>query len=1057
MRSIRTRTMGTFTIGTHNHQDKPTNAIDRSKEERMTSKRLVLHPFAFTADLVAKTLQRSINGQTGPLNTFNRQAPSDPFGWDTPSPPNKRQRQDVTDFTVTLTRKIPASNTRRSQAHVEDLTKTSSHDGHDSNSISSAGKLPGRSVALPEYRNAQIFGQSTKRRQRKSRQSLSQTSSRGKAHDTMTPNKLGKHSDMHSPDILSIEDDPAHAKIASDLLPSRKTVRQHLAIDRSGPPVKRAAAAKAILEPIHCSDESPDDLSNDKEPVQFLVKKPTNFDAVASPPSQRRTAGRGDIQPTTFQKPQRPMGSSQAPLPDMVLNRAICGKAFYKCEGQPHSAIRLVQDRQDSRRLVPVTDSGKCDAQPWLTINMGTVQKIYHASTHSACVMVERPANNLHTGKAFLEFTTPQGAMAFIRLAPKDLVVEHELEWVESRVKHALGTAETYRESCPRDQEESVLMHDQAPWVSKPVLVGDGGGSATSGPKSDSEPQRLTRSRGPPATLDVDDPSSHSTKIGTRRTRRTSPRRTFREPTPERWTANNPGWRERWQRSLVYPATGKNRATVDDEDIPRLDEGEFLNDNLISFYIRYLQVTLERESPEVLKKVHIFSTFFFEKLRSTKGKINYDGVKAWTAKIDLFSYDYIIVPVNEHAHWYLAIVCNVPNAISGVPDDDDVEMIDARRKSQDRDPQSTPPPPSSRTLQSSPSGKKLDPRQPRIVTLDSLESPHSPTCRALKEYLIEEARDKRNVELAVVPSGMSAKKIPCQNNYCDCGVYVLGYLREFLRDPDETARKLLQREDLGWDIQPSQLRDNVRELLFGLQDDQSKRLEHEKQEKRATLARKKAAKKGQHGEQNAAQADDPPAVEAPLPTSSSAESMTSGVATAKSRQSPDTEFKTASARCDRTPGGGVTIEDEPALIDRLSNSSTSSGNSSAFYSAQESPDGMPPSVAKVPKATAVENDKGPRPSSHGVVDVDDDVQLVQPLSSSSEGKGHAHEVRERRLKRKQPMQTYGGDSRGKKQTSRFSGYFKNSASSSVKGGSTRVRREGYDGIDPVSVDLTQDT
>ena len=35
----------------------------------------------------------------------------------------------------------------------------------------------------------------------------------------------------------------------------------------------------------------------------------------------------------------------------------------------------------------------------------------------------------------------------------------------------------------------------------------------------------------------------------------------------------------------------------------------------------------------------------------------FSQVKKWSKSIDLFSKDYIIVPINEHQHWYLAIIC----------------------------------------------------------------------------------------------------------------------------------------------------------------------------------------------------------------------------------------------------------------------------------------------------------------------------------------------------------------------------------------------------------------
>ncbi|KAJ6438473.1 sentrin-specific protease [Purpureocillium lavendulum] len=522
----------------------------------------------------------------------------------------------------------------------------------------------------------------------------------------------------------------------------------------------------------------------------------------------------------------------------------------------------------------------------------------------------------------------------------------------------------------------------------------------------------------------------------------------------------HPGWRDQWQRSLVFPATGKNRATVDDEDIPRLDEGEFLNDNLISFYIRYLQVALERDSPEVLQKVHIFSTFFFEKLRSTKGKINYDGVKAWTAKIDLFSYDYIIVPVNEHAHWYLAIICNVSSTIKGIPEDDDVQMIDEPQKPRDRDAQSTPPP-SSRTIQASPGGKRLDPRQPRVVTLDSLESPHSPTCRALKEYLAEEAKNKKNVDLVLPPSGMSAKKIPCQNNYCDCGVYVLGYLREFLKNPDEVARKLLQREDLGWDIQPSQIRNDVRETLFDLQQSQTQRFEQEKREKRASIAMRKAAKRDS---QQVAKVDDLPPTVTPPKGQSAGTDMAAPAATRNSQPKLG-NAETTDSHGDQTPGPRETVEHDLPLIDKLRSSSSSSSSSGAFYSAAESPNGLMANTTRRPKQAADEDKEQAQASKPETVKVDDDMQLIETLPSSEEDNDRPHVVSDQRVKRvrpssveivrKQPKQTYGSTSR-RKQTSEISSFFPSQHPKPSKATVKSKRREGYDGIEHPPVDLTDD-
>lgn len=429
----------------------------------------------------------------------------------------------------------------------------------------------------------------------------------------------------------------------------------------------------------------------------------------------------------------------------------------------------------------------------------------------------------------------------------------------------------------------------------------------------------------------------------------------------------------------MFPATGKNRATVDKDDIPRLDEGEFLNDNLISFYLRYLQVKLEKEHPELLQKIYFFSTFFFEKLRSTKGKINYDGVKAWTAKVDLFSYDYIVVPVNEHAHWYLALILNAPNALNGLPEDDvqEVEVVDVEAASSSSKPPnregSTPeislvdsdkaagPKPEegmksanptlstkpstdslSRTRSNRPFGStpKNDPRFPRIITLDSLGSAHSQTVKHLKEYLSAEALNKRGADLKVMPTGLSAKGIPEQGNYCDCGVYVLGYMQEFLKNPDEAARKLLRREDVGWSVRAPQLRSKVRELLFDLHAEQEIRLTEEREAKRRAAIQRRAEEKNLRSSDSvpASRSQSEGPVNDQVPSSATAVEVNEPAEPPATRSSV-TPATGGSSPTKLPPHPETPHEKEVMLISRLKDDSSHSGDSAAeaYFSAPSSP------------------------------------------------------------------------------------------------------------------------
>ena len=406
----------------------------------------------------------------------------------------------------------------------------------------------------------------------------------------------------------------------------------------------------------------------------------------------------------------------------------------------------------------------------------------------------------------------------------------------------------------------------------------------------------------------------------------------------------------RWTRSLIYPKAGKKKTTVDWSDLERLDEGQYLNDNLIGFYLRFLEHQVEEKNPELLKKVYFFNTFFFASLTNTqRGKrpINYESVQKWTRGIDLFTYDYVVVPINEAAHWYVAIICNLPELIqpSATEEDqiaartqsdsehgvevanekaahsvdpvaspsalieapflldsnndrpeeqdptasfadmsleteaekpradrlkdggigvsagsimadqsteEDQEMLDAQLQEnitessilEDAGPSERPKAvmgkdgpiaedPSSnascskkRKRRSIPPIKKIDATQPAIITFDSLGAPHPPTIRILKHYLREEGVAKRNgMEFDDSRlKGLTAKQIPQQDNFSDCGLFLLGYVEKFLENPNEFVGRVVKREyDIKKDwpkMDPSEMRNSLRTLIQDLRDGQ---------------------------------------------------------------------------------------------------------------------------------------------------------------------------------------------------------------------------------------------
>ncbi|KAJ6621834.1 hypothetical protein B0H10DRAFT_2015955 [Mycena sp. CBHHK59/15] len=107
---------------------------------------------------------------------------------------------------------------------------------------------------------------------------------------------------------------------------------------------------------------------------------------------------------------------------------------------------------------------------------------------------------------------------------------------------------------------------------------------------------------------------------------------------------------------LVYPPGQTGAVNITNGDVTRLAPGEFLNDTLIEFGLKLWLQELEQEDPELAKQIHVFSSFFYKKLNKKNAQEGYESVRKWTSKFDLFEKKYIIIPINENLHWYLAII-----------------------------------------------------------------------------------------------------------------------------------------------------------------------------------------------------------------------------------------------------------------------------------------------------------------------------------------------------------------------------------------------------------------
>ncbi|KAJ6654724.1 hypothetical protein lerEdw1_006587 [Lerista edwardsae] len=162
------------------------------------------------------------------------------------------------------------------------------------------------------------------------------------------------------------------------------------------------------------------------------------------------------------------------------------------------------------------------------------------------------------------------------------------------------------------------------------------------------------------------------------------------------------------------------RLTITRKDIQTLNNLNWLNDEIINFYMNML---MERSKQKGFPTVHAFNTFFFTKLKTA----GYQAVKRWTKKVDIFSVDVLLVPIHLGVHWCLAV-------------------IDFRKCS--------------------------------VTYYDSMGGMNTEACKILLQYLKKESLDKKQKEFDTNERAgvyLSLKEIPQQMNGSDCGMFACKY------------------------------------------------------------------------------------------------------------------------------------------------------------------------------------------------------------------------------------------------------------------------------------------
>ncbi|KAF5389160.1 hypothetical protein D9757_004928 [Collybiopsis confluens] len=215
---------------------------------------------------------------------------------------------------------------------------------------------------------------------------------------------------------------------------------------------------------------------------------------------------------------------------------------------------------------------------------------------------------------------------------------------------------------------------------------------------------------------------------------------------------------------------------ITDADIKRLDPDRYLNNTLIEYGLLLWQWGLEMTYPAKMDTIYVFNSFFFRQLEIF-GYIgspdeSYDHVKTWTSnnkfEIDLFSRDFIIIPINEtHS-----------STFADGHDGSETRPIELN----DED---TP----------------LNERA-MIYILDSMVFTHEHVGARLINYLRCEARDKKGCSNTLDPV------VPRQPNGKDCGIYLIHCAECFV---ETSTTKSASKRQLKHAKKPSSKRRRIEE------------------------------------------------------------------------------------------------------------------------------------------------------------------------------------------------------------------------------------------------------
>lgn len=224
---------------------------------------------------------------------------------------------------------------------------------------------------------------------------------------------------------------------------------------------------------------------------------------------------------------------------------------------------------------------------------------------------------------------------------------------------------------------------------------------------------------------------------------------------------------------LKYTLSNGKKFIIAHSDFKTLYNNDWINDTLIDFFIAF---EIDRAATELqlikADAVYAFNSFFFTKLMSKPEEQEvpdyYGNIRRWLTKIDLMSYESVILPINEHLHWFCAVIKNLPLL---------VEAAIAYHEKYGPSPEDKE------------TGKR--PKVDAVVEVfvfDSLRQTHSDIAKPLRIVIDEYCKDKYGVLIPPELIKVQSARVPKQRNFNDCGIHVIYNVRKWLSEPEVCER-----------------------------------------------------------------------------------------------------------------------------------------------------------------------------------------------------------------------------------------------------------------------------